>query len=109
MITQTTPIVIDDRKITYATMCTQTEVIVEERDVPGEPEAMQMPIPPTKTAAKYTNAAGEEVEVSSQVSEPNNEEVYPMFEAPPPQEPEETDDGYVEDWSDSALYKFVRE
>ena len=32
-----------------------------------------------------------------------------MFEAPPPQEPEETDDGYVEDWSDSALYKFVRD
>ena len=32
-----------------------------------------------------------------------------MFEAPPPQEPEETDDGYVEDWNDSALYKFVRD
>ena len=109
MVTQTTPIVIDDRKVTYATMCTQTEVIVEERDAPAEPEAMQMPIPPTKAAAKYTDATGEEIEVASQVSEPNNEEMYPMFEAPPPQEPEETDDGYVEDWADSALYKFVRE
>ena len=52
---------------------------------------------------------GEEYEVASLLEEPEPEEVYPKFEEPPPQEPEETDDGYAEDWLDSALYKYVRD
>ena len=95
--TETTPIVIDDRKVTYATACIQTEVIVEERDAPAEPVPMEIPLPEEKTA-RFNDEGKEIEEVTSLLDEPNNEEVYPMFEAPPPQEPEETDDGYVEDW-----------
>ena len=108
MATETVPIKIDDRKVEYATACIQTEVIVDERDAPAEPVPMVIPLPEEKTAR--FNTEGDEIEeVASLLDEPNNEEVYPMFEAPPPQEPEETDDGYVENWEDSALYKYVKD
>ena len=58
--TETTPIVIDDRKVTYATACIQTEVIIEERDAPPDPEPMSMPLLEARTArtARF-NAEGE--------------------------------------------------
>ena len=48
----------------------------------------------------------DEHEVNSLLSEPREEEIAP-FDFPPPQEPES--DGYVDDWYDSALYKYVKE
>ena len=106
---ETSPIVIDDRKVTFATACIQTDVIVDERDAPSEPTPLEVPILQEKTARFNASQTEDYDDVASLLDEPKNETVYPMFEAPPPQEPEETDDGFVEDWNDSAIYKFVRD
>ena len=106
---ETSPIVIDDRKVTYATACIQTDVIVDERDAPSEPAPLEVPILQEKTARFNASQTEDYDDVASLLDEPKNETVYPMLEAPPPQEPEETDDGFVEDWNDSAIYKFVRD
>ena len=124
----TEPIVIDDRHLTYADVNLQTDVIVEERDTPEEPVVMI--IPPCKEAGKEKKprriransqdpedgvfqgsqegleGEDDDYEVTSQLSEPVPEEVYP-FDFPPPQEPE--DDGHVDDWADSDLYKYVKD
>ena len=71
----TDPIVIDDRKLTFADMGMQTEVIVDERD--AAPEPTPMTLPPQKEERAAIVIEGEEFEIASLLSEPQPEEVYP--------------------------------
>ena len=73
MATETIPIVIDDRKVTYATACIQTEVIVDERDAPSEPTPLEVPIQQEKTARFNVTQTEDYDDIASLLDEPQNE------------------------------------